>query len=164
MLHARHQPMADSALRRHGAVTAERHRCAFAPSLQPPRTAVAWRATLNPEAGVTFLTNAQRTQMLANGAARARGEAIDPYPVVKLYTLDAGAVWLLTALDADGDLAYGLTDAGIGFPELGLVSLSALAGIVGPRGLRIVADPHFKARQSLSAYTADAIRDGSIND
>ena len=44
---------------------------------------------------MTFLTELQRTQMLANGAARARGETIDPYPVVKLHTLDAGAVWLL---------------------------------------------------------------------
>ncbi|WP_398498823.1 DUF2958 domain-containing protein [Variovorax sp.] len=113
---------------------------------------------------MNLLTDAQRAQMLANGAARARGEAIDPYPVVKLYTLDAGAAWLLVSLDADGDLAWGLTDAGIGFPELGHVSLSALAGVVGPHGLRIVADPHFRARQALSAYAADAVRDGSIND
>ncbi|WP_096663458.1 DUF2958 domain-containing protein [Polaromonas sp. AET17H-212] len=113
---------------------------------------------------MTFLTELQRAQMLANGAARARGEAIDPFPVVKLYTLDAGAVWLLVSLDADGDQAYGLCDAGTGFPELGTVSLSALAGVRGPRGLRIVADPHFKARQALSAYAADAARDGSIHD
>lgn len=113
---------------------------------------------------MTFLTDLQRTQMLANGAARARGEAIDPFPVVKLHTLDAGAVWLLVSLDADGDQAYGLCDAGTGFPELGTVSLSALEGVHGPRGMRIVADPHFKPRQSLSAYTAEAVRDGSIND
>ena len=113
---------------------------------------------------MTFLTEPQRIQMLANGVARARGKAIDPYPVVKLYTLDAPASWLLTDLDADGDRAYGLTDAGTGFPELGHVSLSALAGVRGPRGLRIVADPHFKARQPLSGYAADAQRDGSIND
>lgn len=113
---------------------------------------------------MNFLTEPQRKQMLAHGAVRARGEAIDPHPVVKLHTLDAGAVWLLVALDADGDLAYGLCDAGTGFPELGHVSLSALGGVRGPRGLRIVADPHFKARQPLSAYAADAARDGSIND
>lgn len=102
--------------------------------------------------------------MLAFGAARARGEAIDPYPVVKLHTLDAGAVWLLISLDADGDQAYGLCDAGTGFPELCTVSLSALEEVRGPRGMRIVADPHFKARQPLSTYTADAIRDGSVTD
>lgn len=113
---------------------------------------------------MTFLTEPQRTQMLANGAARARGEAVDPHPVVKLYTLDAGAVWLLVSLDADGDQAYGLCDAGTGFPELGTVSLSALEGVRGPRGLRIVADPQFKPRQPLSAYVTEAKRDGSIND
>ncbi|WP_137891275.1 DUF2958 domain-containing protein [Ramlibacter sp. 2FC] len=113
---------------------------------------------------MTLLTELQRTQMLANGAARARGETIDPFPVVKLHTLDAGAVWLLVSLDADGDQAYGLCDAGTGFPELGTVSLSALEGVRGPRGLRIVADPHFKARQALSAYAADAARDGAIHD
>ena len=113
---------------------------------------------------MAFLTELQRSQMLAHGAARARGEAIDPYPVVKLHTLDAGAVWLLVSLDADGDQAYGLCDAGTGFPELGTVSLSALAGVRGPRGLGIVADPHFRPRQPLSAYAADAMRDGAIND
>lgn len=113
---------------------------------------------------MTFLTEQQRTQMLANGAARANGQALDPYPVVKLYTLDASACWLLTELDADGDRAYGLTDAGTGFPELGHVSLTALEGVRGPRGMRIVADPHFKPRQSLSGYLADAQRDGSVSD
>lgn len=113
---------------------------------------------------MTFLTELQRTQMLANGVARAGGETIDPYPIVKLHTLDAGAVWLLISLDADGDQAYGLCDGGTGFPELGTVSLSALDGVRGPRGMRIAADPHFKPRQPLSAYAAEATRDGSIND
>jgi hypothetical protein len=47
---------------------------------------------------------------------------------------------------------------------LDYVSLSALEDVRGPSGLRIVADLHFKARQPLSAYAADAARDGSIND
>jgi hypothetical protein len=102
--------------------------------------------------------------MLSNGAARARDGQLDPLPVVKLYTLDAGAVWLLTELDADGDKAYGLCDSGTGHSELGHVSLSALEGVRGPRGMRILADPHFKASQPLSAYLSDAQRDGSIND
>lgn len=113
---------------------------------------------------MTFLTEQQRAEMLANGAASALGQTVDPYPVVKLYTLDAPACWLLTELDADGDRAYGLTDAGTGFPELGHVSLSALERVRGPQGLRIVADPHFRAWQPLSGYAADAQRDGSIND
>lgn len=113
---------------------------------------------------MSFLTDEQRKQMLDNGAARARGESLDPVPVVKLHTLDAGAAWLLTELEAGGDKAYGLCDAGTGSPELGYVSLSALQSVRGPRGMPIVADPHFKARQPLSGYLADALRDGSIND
>jgi hypothetical protein len=113
---------------------------------------------------MTFLTELQHMQMLANGAARALGEIINPFPVVKLHTLDAAAVWLLVSLDAEGDQAYGLCDAGTGFPELGTVSLSALAGVRGPSGLRIVADPHFKPRQPLLAYLAQAQRDGAIYD
>jgi len=111
-----------------------------------------------------LITDEQRAQMLGHGTARARGETIDPYPVVKLCTLDAGAVWLLTDLDTDGDRAYGLCDAGIGTPELGHVSLKALEAMRGPRGMRVVADPHFKPKQSLSVYASDAMRDGSIND
>lgn len=113
---------------------------------------------------MTLLTNEQKRLMQAHGAARARGEALDPLPVVKLYTADAGAVWLLTELSADGDQAFGLCDAGIGNPELGHVSISALEGVRGPRGMRIVADPQFAPRLTLSGYLADAQRDGSIND
>lgn len=111
-----------------------------------------------------FLTDEQRRQMLANGEARARGEEIDPYPVLKLYTPDAGASWVLTALDADGDTAYGLIDIGTGFTELGLVSLKMLAGIKGPRGLPVAVEPHYMARKTLSAYVADAQRDGMVSD
>jgi hypothetical protein len=113
---------------------------------------------------MALITEAQRQQLLANGAARARGEAIDPQPVVKLHTLDAGAVWLLTELAADSDQAYGLMDAGLGTPELGHVRLSELEQMRGPRGLSVAPDPHFAARQPLSAYYRQALRDGSIRD
>lgn len=113
---------------------------------------------------MALITENQRQLLLANGAARARGEAVDPYPVVKLHTLDAGAVWLLTELGADGDEAYGLCDAGLGSPELGHIRLTALEQMRGPRGLSVVADPHFVARQPLSAYVGQARRDGSVPD
>lgn len=111
-----------------------------------------------------FLTDDQRSEMLANGEDRARGEDTDPLPVLKLYTPDAGASWVLTALDADGDLAYGLIDIGTGFPELGLVSLKMLAGIKGPKGRPVTVEPGYKARKTLSAYVADALRDGMVTD
>ena len=84
---------------------------------------------------MTFLTEQQREQMLLNGATRARGESSAPYPVVKLYMPGTDMTWALTALDADGEQAYGLIDVGTGFPELGDVSLSMLASLKGPGGL-----------------------------
>jgi hypothetical protein len=57
----------------------------------------------------------ERAQLLANGEARAAGQAIDPVPVVRLFTPDAHVTWLLAALDpADGDTAWGLIDLGSG--------------------------------------------------
>ncbi|RRH80608.1 DUF2958 domain-containing protein, partial [Variovorax beijingensis] len=43
-------------------------------------------------------------------------------------------------------------------------SLSMLASIKGPRGLPVAVEPHYKARKRLSAYLADAQRDGMITD
>jgi hypothetical protein len=60
----------------------------------------------------------ERAQLLANGEARAAGQAIDPLPVVRLFTPDAHVTWLLAALDpADGDTAWGLIDLGSACPR-----------------------------------------------
>lgn len=107
----------------------------------------------------------QRAQLLANGAARAAGQSIDPMPVVRLFTPDAHATWLLAALDpADGDTAWGLIDLGIGIPELGTVKLSDLAAIVGPCQQSIQRDLYFRASRPLSKYVRLAQIDGSISD
>ncbi|EQD78676.1 hypothetical protein B1A_02140, partial [mine drainage metagenome] len=56
-----------------------------------------------------LLTDAQRQELTANGERSAAGEEIDPRPVVKLFTPDAGATWLLTELDpSHPDRAFGL--------------------------------------------------------
>lgn len=86
----------------------------------------------------TLVTDEQRAQLLANGRARAEGQPLDPLPIVKLFTPDAHATWLLTELDPeDGDTAYGLCDLGLGMPELGTVRLSELVSIRGPLKLPI---------------------------
>ena len=78
-----------------------------------------------------LITDEERAQLLAHGQARAAGRAVDPLPVVRLFTPDAHATWLLVTLDpADGDTAYSLIDLGISMPELGTVKLSDLASIV----------------------------------
>ncbi|VVE57771.1 hypothetical protein PHO31112_05225 [Pandoraea horticolens] len=107
----------------------------------------------------------ERAQLLANGVVRAAGQGIDPMPVVRLFTPDAHAVWLLAALDpADGDTAWGLIDLGIGMPALGTVKLSDLASIIGPQQRPVLRDLYFHASRPLSEYVRLAQRDGSIPD
>jgi len=110
-----------------------------------------------------LLTEAQRRELIANGEQSAAGEPIDPRPVVKLFTPDAGATWLLTELDpTDPDQAFGLCDLGFGFPELGYVSLAELVAVRGRLGLPIERDLYFSAGRPLSAYAAEAQRHGRI--
>jgi hypothetical protein len=80
------------------------------------------------------------------------GNTVDFKPVVKLFTPDANATWLLTELEAD-DIAFGLCDVGLGEPELGYVSLAELEGVRGRLGLPVECDASFVANHSLSHYT-----------
>ena len=110
-----------------------------------------------------LITAAQRAQLLANGHRTAGDEEIDPKPVVKLFTPDAGAAWLLTELAPDDpDLAFGLCDLGLGCPELGYVRLSELAAVRGRLGLPVERDRHFRADKPLSAYAEEAQAKGRI--
>jgi hypothetical protein len=116
---------------------------------------------------MTFITNAQRDRLLKNGRAQRLAidnamPAIDFKPVVKLFTPDGAATWLLTELDPNGDLAFGLCDLGLGCPELGYVSLTELRAVRGKLGLPIERDEHFEADKTLSADAADAREHGRI--
>lgn len=114
---------------------------------------------------VVLVTAEERTRLLAHGEAFAAGQTLDPLPVVRLFTPDAHASWLLASLDpADGDTAWGLIDLGIGMPALGTVKLSDLAGIVGPRNLPVRRDSYFQAVRPLSEYVRLAEENGSITD
>lgn len=112
-----------------------------------------------------LVTTEQRAQLLVVGTARAAGQKAEPLPVVRLFTPDAHATWLLAALDpGDGDTAWGLIDLGLGMPALGTVKLSDLAGIVGPRQQPVMRDCYFSPARTLSEYVRLAQRDGSIAD
>src|SRR3546814_11021801 len=78
------------------------------------------------------------------------GEAHDPYPVVRLFTPDAAASWLLTELDPDDpDLASGLCDLGLGAPKLDHVRLSLLPEVAGGA---VSCDVDFLAFHSLQSH------------
>ena len=112
-----------------------------------------------------LLTQEQERRLLAQGRANAgREESEDFKPVVKLFCPWSGATWLLSELDPDEpDIAFGLCDLGMGFPEFGTVSLSELASIKGKLGLGIERDLHFRADKPISAYIDEASKLGRIN-
>lgn len=104
-----------------------------------------------------LLTPEDRAQLLANGQRTADGVEHDPFPVVKLFTPDAAATWLLTEIDPHNpDIAFGLCDLGFGMPELGFVSLSELAKVRGKLGLPVERDMSLKADRPLSRYAEEA--------
>jgi hypothetical protein len=114
-----------------------------------------------------LLTKDLREKLLANGRRqqplRGTGVEIDFVPVVKLFTPDAGATWLLTEIDPeDPDIAFGLCDLGLGCPEIGSVSLAEIAAVRGRLRLPVERDLHFRADRTLSEYAAQAHRVGAI--
>lgn len=110
-----------------------------------------------------LITEEQTAQLLANGRQSIENPDFDPHPVVKLFTPDAGATWLLTEIDPDDvDHAHGLCDLGQGFPELGWVSLAELTALRGPLRLLVERDLYFKADKSISAYAREAQMAGRI--
>lgn len=115
-----------------------------------------------------LLTQSIRERLLRNGTlSREHTEEGRPepdfIPVVKLFTPDAACTWLLTELDPhDEDLAFGLCDLGLGFPELGYVRISELESVRGKLGLTVERDRHFFPGKTIAAYTDDARNAGSI--
>jgi hypothetical protein len=100
-----------------------------------------------------LLTPEIRERLLANGRIRRDWpmEKAEPdfFPVVKLFTPDAGATWLLTEIDSDDeDIAFGLCDLGLGYPELGMVSLSELAAVRGRLGLPVERRPALRGDEN----------------
>jgi len=107
-----------------------------------------------------LVTQAQHEQLLKNGEeprrSRGRGEMIDFRPVVKLFTPDAQATWLLSELyPDDSDVAFGLCDLGIGFPELGDVPISELEALRGPLNLPVERDGLAAARRETDKERAE---------
>ncbi len=111
----------------------------------------------------SLITAAQYAQLIANGALGQADASFDPLPIVKLFTPDAQAVWLITeAGTEDPDILFGLCDLGVGSPELGTVSYRDLQRLRGPMGLRVERDRHFRPTQRLSVYARLAREAGRI--
>lgn len=102
-----------------------------------------------------LFTEEQRLKLLSNGDMPGQDHA----PVVKLFTPMAGCTWLLTELDPeDPDMAFGLCDLGLGFPEIGYVYLPEITAASNDLRLRIERDLQFEGKFPLSVYANAARR------
>jgi len=92
----------------------------------------------------SFFTQTIRQKLLTNGARSAAGEDVDPIPVVKLFTPDANATWLLTEIDPDNpDIGVGLCCLGLGYPEMWSLSLRKIESLRGLLALPMEGDRYY---------------------
>lgn len=103
-------------------------------------------------------------RLIENGRTSEEHDGFDPFPVVKLFTPDAGATWLFTeACPDESDVRFfGLCDLGMDCPELGYAMLSEIEDVRGKLGLPVERDLYFKAEHRLSTYAKIARHIGRI--
>lgn len=107
----------------------------------------------------SLLTVADRVALLVN----ALHPDCDHPPVVKLFTPDGSATWLISESDPDDpDRLFGLCDLGLGCPELGYVSLAEITELRGKLGLPVERDQSFVGDKPLSVYADEARAAGRI--
>lgn len=115
-----------------------------------------------------LITAALAKRLLANGQATQEAQSEqrdepDHKPVAKLFDPGGASTWLITECDPEepGRL-FGLCDLGMGYPELGYVSLYELQTVKGKMGLPMERDLYFTASKTLSEYANEARNAGRI--
>jgi len=108
------------------------------------------------------ILSALRANARASRLHEQRDERFDPFPVVKFFNPLGAATWIATELYDDGDTLFGLADLGFGCPEMGVFSLTEIAGVRLPFGLFIERDEHFEPLAPLSLWSDTARRMGAI--
>ncbi len=87
-------------------------------------------------------------------------DEIDHIPVAKLFNPSGAGTWLVTELDPEEGLAFGLAD--LGYPEMGYISMDELEEFKGLGGLGIEQDAHFTTEKPLSQWAKESRQHGYI--
>lgn len=101
-----------------------------------------------------LITEAMRAQLVKNFIDVENGlSPMDLLPVAKLFYPAGAATWLLAYTPPDEpEIAWGLADLGLGYPETGDIYLPELLEFRGRWGLGIERDLHFQADMSIGQY------------
>ena len=103
------------------------------------------------------------TKEIAAKLSKNIGDANVDMPYLKLFNPMGAATWLISEYDEETGNLFGLCDLGMGFPELGSVSLHELESITLPMGLTIERDIFFEPSKTLASYASAAKEAGYIN-
>ena len=103
------------------------------------------------------------TKEIAAKLSKNIGDANVVMPYLKLFSPVGAATWLISEYDEETGNLFGLCDLGMGFPELGSVSLHELESITLPMGLTIERYKFFEPSKTLAGYAHDAKLAGHIN-
>jgi hypothetical protein len=102
-----------------------------------------------------LFTQEQYAQLLKNGLPENIDK--DKFPVVKLVLPDSNCTWLLTEINPEfPNIAFGLCDLGMGFPELGYVDLEELTDLQNHFRYAVERDFHFTPSYPISVYARAA--------
>ena len=104
-----------------------------------------------------LITKAQMTKLLKNWEVKDCGTL---KPVLKLFTPDASATWLVVAaveIEEDDDFwLFGLADLGLGFVEWGDTSLNEIKSIRGRLNLPVERDRYATFTKTMNEYYNEA--------
>lgn len=118
-----------------------------------------WRQKIN--SAQQLFTADQWKRLVDNHKAAQEGPGGDGVPVVKLFNGFGQHTWLLTECDPESGKAFGLCCLGMGFPEIGYVSMPELLGLKPSLKWNLERDLHFSTVHGLETW-ANACRFGQL--
>ncbi|MDO4644040.1 MAG: DUF2958 domain-containing protein, partial [Cardiobacteriaceae bacterium] len=100
---------------------------------------------------IETLFTPEQLAALQQNHRESRRKGHDPQPIVHLRIPGNSCQWLITEIDED-NICFGLCDLGMGFPELGYISLDEILDCTNA----LYCEPRFRAKAPLSKYTEKA--------
>ena len=95
------------------------------------------------------------TEEIKTKLASNKGDPNLDKPYLKLFSPTGAATWLISEM-IDEDTLFGLCDLGMGFPELGYVSLQELESLELPLSMKVERDMYFEPSKTLEEYASVA--------
>lgn len=109
-----------------------------------------YQSLLNQEQYLKLLQQGHQTESI-------RQQLPAHLPVVKLHLQGKCCAWLLSEIDpCNPQLAFGLSDNGLGAPQLGYINLPELLATRSAEGFKITNDLYFQASKTLEEYASEA--------